>query len=194
MSLNVDDVVVTENKHTAERFNHYFIKSGFLFDSTMPPCASNIYSSPTPSSATSPDAHPSFPLLQSFSLQVVTESEVLKELLKLDPKKPSGSDGLDPFFLKVAAPIIAKHISNLFNRSLLSGFPLLGRQPQFVLYLNGEIKLILTVISLFLFCPVYQKCWENLSIINWLAFLMSIVFSRLCNLVFAQVMDVSMQP
>ena len=27
----------------------------------------------------------------------------------------------------------------------------------------------------FLFCPIYQKCWKNVSIINWLAFLMSIL-------------------
>ena len=46
---------------------------------------------------------------------------MLKELLKLDTKKPSGSDGLDPFFFKVAAPIIAKTVSNLFNLFLLSG-------------------------------------------------------------------------
>ena len=45
---------------------------------------------------------------------------MLKELLKLDPTKTSGSDGLDPFFFKVAAPIIAKPISDLFNLSLLS--------------------------------------------------------------------------
>ena len=59
--------------------------------------------------------------LQHFSLQAVTESEVLKELLKLDPKKTSWSDGLAPFFFKVTAPIIAEPISDLFNLSLLSG-------------------------------------------------------------------------
>ena len=106
MSLNVDDVVVTDKKHMAELFNHHFIKSGILFDSAMPPCPSNISSSPTPN-VTIPDASSSSSTapLQSFSLQAVTDSEVLKELLKLDPKKPSGSDGLDPFFFKVAAPI-----------------------------------------------------------------------------------------
>ena len=92
MSLNVDDVVVINKKHMAELFNHHFIKSGFLFDSAMPPCLSNISSCPTPSNATIPDAPPSFPHapLQSFSLQAVTESEVLKELLKLDPKRHLG--------------------------------------------------------------------------------------------------------
>ncbi|CAB1326049.1 unnamed protein product, partial [Coregonus sp. 'balchen'] len=38
MSLNVDDVVVTDKEHMAELFNHHFIKSGFLFDSAIPPC------------------------------------------------------------------------------------------------------------------------------------------------------------
>ena len=72
--------------------------------------------------ATSPDAPTSFPpaTLQSFSLQAVTESELLKELLKLDPKKTSGSDGLDPFFL-IKVAIITKPISDLLNLSLLSG-------------------------------------------------------------------------
>jgi hypothetical protein len=39
--------------------------------------------------------------------------------------------------------------------SSLRRFPLLGRQPRWVLYLKGKIKLILTVIGTFLFCPVY---------------------------------------
>jgi hypothetical protein len=42
MSLKVDDVIVTDKKHMDELFNHQFIKSGFLFDSAMPPCPSNI--------------------------------------------------------------------------------------------------------------------------------------------------------
>ena len=61
MSLNVDDVEFTGKKHMAELFNHHFIKSGFLFDSAMPPCLSNISSSPIPSNATSPDTPPFSP-------------------------------------------------------------------------------------------------------------------------------------
>ena len=81
MSLKVDDVVVTGKKHMAELFSQHFIESGFLFDSAMPPCPSNISSSPSPSNATTPDAPPSF---SPAPLQAVTESE---ELLKLDDKK-----------------------------------------------------------------------------------------------------------
>jgi hypothetical protein len=75
MSLNVDDVVFTDKEHMAELFNHHFIKSGFLFDSAVAHCPSNISSSPSsPSNATCSDAPPSFPHapLQSFSLQVVS--------------------------------------------------------------------------------------------------------------------------
>ena len=43
MSINVDDVVVTDRKHMAELFNHHLIKSGFLFDSDMPPRPSNLF-------------------------------------------------------------------------------------------------------------------------------------------------------
>jgi hypothetical protein len=42
VSFKVDDVVVTDKKHMAELFNHQYIKSGFLFDSAMHPCPSNI--------------------------------------------------------------------------------------------------------------------------------------------------------
>jgi hypothetical protein len=89
-----------------ELFNHHFIKSGFLFDSAMPPCPSNISSSPTPSNANITDALPSFSSaqVQSFSLQAVSVSVVLKELLKLDPKKTFGSDGIDPFFFFLLLP------------------------------------------------------------------------------------------
>ena len=100
-SFKVDDVVVTDKKHMAELFNHHFIKSGFLLDSVMTPSPSNISSSPTPSNATIPNASPSFSHvpLQSFSLQVVTESEVLKEILKLAPPKNIWFRWFRPFLL-----------------------------------------------------------------------------------------------
>ena len=40
---------------------------------------------------------------------------------------------------------------------------MLGRQPWLFLYLKREIKLILTVIGLFLFCPVSSKVLEKLT-------------------------------
>jgi hypothetical protein len=103
-----------------------------------------------------PMLRPLFPLL------VVTESELLKELLKLDPQKTSGSDGLDPFIFMVAVPIVA---SNPFNMSLLSeDVPIAWKAATpCPLFKGGDQA---NVIGLFLFCPVYQKYWKNLTIIN----------------------------
>ena len=98
---------------------------------------------------------------------MVTESELLKELLKLDPKKPSGADGLDPFFFKVAAPIIAKPISDFFNLSLLSEeVPSAWKAATVPPLSKRGDQADPNCYSLFLFCLVYQKCWKNLSIIN----------------------------
>ena len=44
--------------------------------------------------------------------------EVLRELTTLDPKKPARSDELAAFFIKIAAPIIASPLTDIFNLSL----------------------------------------------------------------------------
>ena len=65
--------------------------------------------------------------------------------MKLDPKKTSGSDGLDHFFfIKVAPPIIAKPVYKLFNLSLLSGeVPIAWKTATVHPLFKGEINLIL---------------------------------------------------
>jgi hypothetical protein len=152
---------------------------GFLFDSAMPPCLPKISSSPTPSNATIPDAPPSFSPapLQSFSLQAVTESEVLEELLEPDPKKTSGSEGLDPFFLQVTAYIIAKPIAKHFNLSLLSGEVPIAWKAVTVrpLFKGGD--------------QADPNCFWPIYILHCLS-----PFSLVCNPVSAQVMDVLLQP
>jgi hypothetical protein len=59
MSINVDDVVVSEKEPMAELFNHHFIQSRFLFDPAMPPYPSNISSFPA---LLAPMLFPLFPL------------------------------------------------------------------------------------------------------------------------------------
>jgi hypothetical protein len=101
MPLKVDAVVVTDKKHMAKLFNHHFIKSGFLFDSAMPPCRPTFPHLP-PFYCDYPDASPSFSPapLQSFSLQAVTESlKVLKEFLKHDHTKIIWVRWFRPFLL-----------------------------------------------------------------------------------------------
>ncbi|KAF3835479.1 hypothetical protein F7725_028037, partial [Dissostichus mawsoni] len=98
-SLVIEDTVVTGNDRITELFNQHFVKCGNLFDSIAPP-------KPPPTLR-----HPAL-LAQPHE---VSENDVLEVLSKLDPNKPAGLDGLDPFFFKVAAPIIAEAISHLCN-------------------------------------------------------------------------------
>ena len=179
--------LLTRGTWLSSLINHHFIKSGFLFDSAMPLCPSNISSYPTPSNAPIPDASPYFSpaLLQSFFMQAVTESEVLKELLKLDPRKTSGSDVSDPF----CCPYHRQACLSFLRRFLIAWKAATVRH-----LCKGVDQADPNCYRPLSICPVYQKCWKNLSINNRLAFLMSIVFSRVCNLVSAQVMEVSLQP
>jgi len=56
----------------------------------------------------------------SFDFEAIQVQDVLQSLNSIDPKKAPGPDGLDPFLLKVAAPVIAKPITHIFNMSLSS--------------------------------------------------------------------------
>ena len=102
-------ILLTFNSDQAELFNQHFVKCGNLFDSIAPPKPPTNTLPPSPSCAAP---------CHSFCLQEVSENDVLEVLSKLDPNKPAGLDGLDPFFFKVAAPIIAEAISHLCNLSI----------------------------------------------------------------------------
>ena len=120
-ALNVDNMVITDKTRMADIFNQHFIKSGFIFESAKLPdpasSSSPLGSSPSPPvAARSIDTGP--PALHDFTLQPFTEGEVLDELLKLDPKKPAGPDGVEPFFYRTAAPIIAAPFTVLLNLSI----------------------------------------------------------------------------
>lgn len=126
LSLNIDNLNVTNKARMVDLFNQHFIQSGFIYEDANPPspadssCSSFPLTPPLNSPAAShlsPPPSPTTPL-HSFTLKAVSEASVLAELLKLDPNKPAGSDELDPFFFKTAAPIIAAPITNLFNLSL----------------------------------------------------------------------------
>ena len=112
-AMTFDNIVVTDKSHMASLFNQHFVNSAHVFSARPSTAAPSLSLSPTtPSSGT-------------FSFRPITTSEVLENLTKLDSNKSAGSDGLDPMFLKAAAPVIAVPITRLFNMSLeLSTFPL----------------------------------------------------------------------
>ncbi|KAK6325022.1 hypothetical protein J4Q44_G00043640 [Coregonus suidteri] len=57
---------------------------------------------------------------QAFLIDLAQTADVLKELQNLDPYKSAGLDNLDPFFLKLAAEIVATPITSLFNLSFVT--------------------------------------------------------------------------
>ena len=120
---------------------------------------------------------------------------MLKGLFKLDPQKTSGSEGLDPFFLKIAAPIIAKPLSDLFNLSLLSGeVPIAWKAATVCLVFEGGDQADPNCYRPISILRCLSKVLEKLVNNHLTGFLISTVFSLVCNLVSAQVVDVSLQP
>src|SRR4029434_9001611 len=52
---------------------------------------------------------------QSFNFVPFSVQEVHKALKTLDPRKPSGPDFIDPYFLQLAADFVAGPLAYLFN-------------------------------------------------------------------------------
>ena len=62
------------------------------------------------------DAMP--PGFKHFSFSCVSETDTMKRLLSLNTRKATGCDGLQPTFIKMGAPVMARHISVLINKSI----------------------------------------------------------------------------
>ena len=60
----------------------------------------------------------------NFSVPVITISQVIKTIMKINPYKASGIDKISARFLRIAAPVIAPSITRIINMSLSTGkFP-----------------------------------------------------------------------
>lgn len=104
--LLVNDSLISDKKQMSNAFNSHFKKAGHVFDDLYPDSRLSIKSS-EPSST-----------LPTFVFSPFLVSEVLHALQTLDPKKTAGPDGIDPYFLKIAAPIIALPLTDLYNLSI----------------------------------------------------------------------------
>jgi len=58
---------------------------------------------------------------ESFFVDPVTEDEVVRELLKIDPTKSTGIDELSPKVIRQIAPLIKKPLVSIFNKSFTTG-------------------------------------------------------------------------
>ena len=120
--LKTGNVSITDKHDILNAFNSHFEKAGHIFDqqsSVFPPVSSEC---------TIPASTPSTSVL-SFEFDTFQVSDVLHALNTIDPKKSSGPDGLDPFLLKAAAPIIAEPITHIFNMSIgLNQVPVTWKQ------------------------------------------------------------------
>ena len=97
-----DSVAVYDKMEILNCFNEHFISSGSLFDSacsaSVKPCTDiPVYTG------------------QSFNFVPFSVQEVHKALKTLDPRKPSGPDFIDPYFLQLAADFVAGPLAYLFN-------------------------------------------------------------------------------
>ncbi len=60
----------------------------------------------------------------NFSVPVITISQVIKTIMKINPHKASGIDKISARLLRIAAPVIAPSITRIINMSLSTGkFP-----------------------------------------------------------------------
>ncbi len=122
--LNFGNCILTDTEEISTAFNKHFAEAGHLFDNLhLTNADSAVIQGRLPvMSNTSPS------LLQSaadvpfhFSLTPFSISEVLSALSYIDTRKSVGEDNLDPFFLKVSAPLITEYIAYIFNLSIFSG-------------------------------------------------------------------------
>ena len=106
--LKVNDNVDTDKEHIANELNGFFVSIG-----------ASINSKQTVNSSNMKDYIPDLPAC-NFEFTEVNEEYVLKELKKLQTGKATGFDMVSAQLLKAAAPVICKHLTYLFNLSLIS--------------------------------------------------------------------------
>ena len=117
--IMLEDKAINDPKEVCNAFNNHFIQCGTLFDlSNFPDVPDGVLDNFTVD-ARSLGTDPT----TSFSFRPIQQHEVLSALRNSKCMKSSvGADQLDPRLLKLAAPIIARPLTHIFNLSLFSGY------------------------------------------------------------------------
>lgn len=111
--LKIGDNLITVATHIANYFNDHFCSVGQKL-------AQKIQSDDNEASYKS-YLKKETSILDSFFLSPTTETDVLEEILKLNPKKCGGPDGLKPKLVRESAYYLAKPLSVIFHSSIKSG-------------------------------------------------------------------------
>ena len=105
-----NDEEITDPLITAENFNKYFVQVGPNLAKTIPESAKPF------------KKYLGRNVSESFSITPVTEDEVERELIKLNPNQSSGFDDLQPkVILSNVAHLIKYSLKIIYNNSLSSG-------------------------------------------------------------------------
>ena len=110
--VTFNDCFLHDPSEICQAFNTHFAAAGNQFDVIYPD--NSLNNNPQD------DVLPSYPTSQ-FSLHTVTSSAVKEALQTMDCRKATGEDHLNPYFLKLSAPIITNQITHLFNLSISTG-------------------------------------------------------------------------
>ena len=108
-SLTVKSSTITDINEIAEEFNYHFATIGKSLASSI----NNKDKSPT--------FYLKNPCTNSIYLQPTSTHEVMALINLLNLNKANGHDDIDPYFLKIASPIIAFPLSLFFNHSISLG-------------------------------------------------------------------------
>ncbi|MES9975678.1 MAG: reverse transcriptase family protein, partial [Candidatus Thiodiazotropha sp.] len=102
-ALKVDDRTISNDYERAEHFAHFFAE---------------CFSVPEPATVVNQSTSP-----ESSLEQVVCNRVLVEQLLSsLNPRKAPGYDGFHPRILKELAPVLSAPMTDLFNKSLLTGY------------------------------------------------------------------------
>ena len=107
--IRVGDSLISDKKSMSNAFNTHFKRAGHLFDELNAGLPQQTVHENTGSPAQNDF---------DFNFSPILVTDVLRALSTLDPKKSSGPDGLDPYFLRLSAMVIAQPITDIFNLSL----------------------------------------------------------------------------
>ncbi len=108
--LKLNDTIITDRKSMLDSLNQHFISSGLLFEhTTQQQRRQEDYSL----------SRENVPI--DFDFVPIAMQEVYDALRRLNTKKSSGPDGLDPYFLNIAAEHIAEPLTHIFNLTIETG-------------------------------------------------------------------------